>query len=160
MKIRSLNSEQDIQDCIALSFKGYAATDKEWFKPDLQLATDNMRNIWLTSGFIQVIEKKNKIVAWGTASVVTPSFHSRTRAFKQNYYHTNLEGFSAVRALKLFHQTMVTHATANRIPVCISESYQENADVFFRILEREGWTQRGSYMMIKTTQQLPSEDRR
>jgi hypothetical protein len=66
------------------------------------------------------------------------------------YYHSSLEGYSAVRALIFVHEDMFKFAEKLKVELAVTSLCAHTKECFTTILEREGWIHRG-FVLIKKT---------
>lgn len=97
--------------------------------------------------FISLYKVKNKPVAFISGCVTKQQF-SKNKIFNQNFYYTELKGYSAYVAQKVLHQRMIEYASRRHIKTILSAgSYFDERNVFAKMLEKQGWIRHG-YLAI------------
>lgn len=144
LKLRPLNNYQELKDVLKGICDRY---NDPLFPTDYKFALSNIFKIYKSNALLVVIEYNDKAVGLGAAAINAPYLHSREKEVSQMYYQTSLEGIPAVKALMLYHKTLVEYAKVNGISKCTSTSIMDNQDVFYRVLEKEGWIRRGCVMV-------------
>jgi hypothetical protein len=119
----------------------------------------NLMKVIQRGALFKVILMNNEIVAWGCAVIGAPYLHTREQEVSQMYYQTKLKGFSAVKALRLYHKSMIEYAEKNGIEKCVSTSIMDTQETFYRILEKDGWVRRGCTMVYKLPKKNPTGPR-
>ena len=150
--IRDIKSYQEIKYLVESSMDLY---DDPYFIVDKGYAIKSFFTAWQHGSMLCVIELKGDIVAYGCANPATPSMHSKVKVLSQAYYHSILTGYLAVKALELFHDEMIRHASVNEIPLCVSSSILPNYKLFLRILKNKGWDIQGSTAFYRVPKVLP-----
>jgi hypothetical protein len=149
--VRRVTSRDEVLKCVEMSLVEYAVVDREFLDVDKDYCIDNAMHCFQNGSLFNVLLEDGEIIAWILAAERSPFLHSRTRVLTQLYYHSFVHGIKAVRALKLAHQSMITHAVLRGIPLLQSNSYLHNSDVFNRVLSSIGWVVRGSMVMYQVT---------
>lgn len=97
----------------------------------------------------------DKLSAWMYCSPGHHYHHSYINGMSQIYYHSDLTGFSAVRALTKMHEDYFNHAEKMKFQTVSTSSYLENYELFERILEQAGWRVTGPGRLVRLTHYHP-----
>jgi hypothetical protein len=148
MEIRDIKSYDELRHCVHFAADNYRdmyfPVDKHYFlQKMIKAVKEGLR--------VKVILKDNVIVAWGGIAVGAPYLHSPEKEVSQMYYQTTLQGFSAVKALILFHKSMIEFAASIGVGKCTTTSIMDSQETFYKILDAEGWTRRGCAMVYRLT---------
>lgn len=82
---------------------------------------------------------EDELVAWLGAVPGHGFHHSSTKGMSQIYYHANLEGKPAVKAMLDLHRDFHEQAEQRGNELVVSSSFLPNADKFTAILIGDGW---------------------
>lgn len=104
--------------------------------------------------YFRVMERGDAVVGWLAAGEGAGMFHSSTKALSQLYYHSELSGLSAARALVEFHENLFLFAESRGYEVVVTSSVLPSSETFSRLLERAGWT-RGERRLTRRTRWHP-----
>lgn len=140
MRLRRLQTAQDIRTCVDM----YIAKNDEAFLPSSRSAAYSALATHLKlNDFIRILEDDTGIRAWALFKQLRVS-HMPEDVFQQLYFASDLEGFKAVRAIRILHDAAVEEARRLRLAYVTSQgSHLDEANVFTRILEKHGWNRRG-----------------
>jgi hypothetical protein len=152
LRIRDVINYQELKQLVEASFEQY---DDPYFTPDKSYALKMIFQAHQNGGMVRVIENNEGIIAYGLAVATYPVMHSKVKCLSQQYYHSVVSGFTAVRALELFHDEMILFARTEGIRYCMSTSVLPNHSLFCTILRRKGWKQRGLAMIYPVPGELP-----
>lgn len=94
----------------------------------------------MLDGYFKVVTREDLPIAWMAASPVSPFSYSNTRCLNQSFLHSNVGGILGIRVVKLLHADLIEYAQKCKYEVVCSSSFLPNKDVFYKLLEREGWT--------------------
>jgi len=144
LTIRDLKDYDELEHCIQMSIPMNTDTI---FPYDLFYLKSNLFMLWKSKCLFKVIEYNNRIIAWGVAKIVAPQIYNKDKQVTQIIYQCSNKGISAVKALRLFHTIMIDWAVDNRIGRCVTSSTRDDADVFYRILEKVGWIRKGGILI-------------
>lgn len=100
--------------------------------------------------YFRVMELEGEVVGWMVAHEGAGMHHSDVRALTQLYYHSELTGIRAARALVEFHEHLFQYAERLGYEVAVTSSILPSSEVFSRLLERAGW-RRGSRFLTRRT---------
>lgn len=97
--------------------------------------------------FLSLYKVRNKPVAFISGCTTKQQF-SKNKIFNQNFYYTNLTGYSAYVAQKVLHGRMIEYARKRHVKTILSAgSYFDERNVFAKMLEKQGWSRHG-YLAI------------
>jgi len=144
LSLHKLVQYKEVLECATLSDDNY---DDEFYSPNKNLFTKNLWDSIQRGDWAVCIKQYGRIVAYGIATAGRPYMHSNVRCLNQSYYHSILEGVLAVRALRLFHQSMIEEGQRIGVELVQSQSVLDNYETFNKILAREGWSRRGPMMV-------------
>lgn len=155
MRLRRLQTAQDIRTCVDM----YIAKNDEAFLPSSRSAAYSALATHLKlNDFIRILEDDTGIRAWALFKQVRVAYMSED-ALQQLYFASDLEGFKAVRAIRILHDAAVEEAERLGLAYVNSQgSHLDEANIFARILEKHGWTRRGHtavYKLKHTTRGRP-----
>jgi hypothetical protein len=150
LEIKPIKTIADVRKAYKLSYDLYKHIDDNFVKFNEDHAWHNLFNAWKSQQCLIGVYKDNVLSGWLLALVSTPFLHSKEKVLSQVYYHTSLTGRDAVQAVYGVHRAMLAHAAHHRIPWVKSSSYLDSNNTFLRILEKDGWTIRGSMAMKRT----------
>lgn len=140
IKIIEPTSEDQLKRCVDI----YIAQHDDFFPVDRNICYRNVMAYWrMPTEYVKIIEHNRTIVGF-IAGAITTSKHSREKYLLQEYYVTNLKGFSAAKAVFLAHRDFEKFARDQRISMVISQgSHMDPDHTFTRLLEKDGWSRRG-----------------
>lgn len=133
-------SDEEVKYCCDLYI---SQNDPSFFKVNPQICYNNLINHWRSLGYLSVIRKDNRIVAWINANELR-SRHSSERFLMQEYYCSILSGFSAAKAVRLAHNDLIQEGLRRKVDYVMSIAGPKDPTcVLTRILEKDGWIRRG-----------------
>jgi hypothetical protein len=144
MFLRDIASYEELKACVKMAVHGY---NDPLFPSDEKYGLVSMHRLLQSKCHFKVVIHEGNIVGWGCSRIGAPYPHSREKEVSLVYYQTILSGTKAVRALKIYHKSMIEYALDNCIAKCSSSSIMDTHETFYRILKQEGWIQRGSIMV-------------
>lgn len=112
---------------------------------DRRLSIANFKRL-LINGTHKLIcgYRDGKLVAFLLARIGAVNLHSKAVGISQEYYVTNMTGFSAARVLKMTHELMCKIGENAGVEVATSHcSHLDNEQVLCKILAKAGWEQCG-----------------
>jgi hypothetical protein len=137
-------SPDEIPGC-AERYRAYAMAKGLPFTVDRARATASLFN----SDYFRIISRDGRDVGFISATVGCFGF-STERVLNQNFYFSELEGYSAHLAVKIAHEGLLEFARTARVKKVVSGgSYLDGDFVFVRLLERLGWT-RHAHVAVKS----------
>ncbi len=135
-------SESDIYWC-AKSYCDYVRCKTDLLNLSIEESILNLKQ----QEFLSLYKIKSKPVAFISGGVTKQQF-SKNKIFNQNFYYTDLTGYSAYIAQKVLHQRMIEYARKRHVKTVLSAgSYFDERNVFAKMLEKQGWIRHG-YLAI------------
>jgi hypothetical protein len=101
--------------------------------------------------YFRVIEKDGKVVGWIAAGSNNVYLYNSKQCLSVLSYQCILKGKSAVNALLDVHENLYDYAEARGYELVVTNSILNSKKVFNRILSQEGWLERGSLMLRRTS---------
>jgi hypothetical protein len=147
IEIDKLNTLEELNECFKLSVDYFSEYESVEVSIDEDLCKANLFTLARRGDFFRVVKDDSKIVGWIAAKVIKPYMHSRQTALYQLYYHCNLSGYKAAKALILVHEAMIETAKDKRTDLVITSSDLDNSDSFNRILIKQGWIKRNKSLI-------------
>jgi hypothetical protein len=139
MQILQPKSPQELLACADI----YISYNNDFLKVDERWAHKQILDYWRQKNYIRVIWHEGQIVGF-IAAIYCASKHSPEYRLLQEYYCTNLKGFSAAKAVRAAHRDMIEYATRRGIGLIQSPgSHMDSDNTFVRILEKDGWERSG-----------------
>lgn len=118
------------------------------FDVEPERARKALSELKLRSAYFRVVEKDGQVVGWASADVKEPfPCYSSKKALVQAFYHSELTGIAAVRALYAIHEDMFEFARKLRLHAVITNSGLPNRRTFDALLQRKGWIDRGTFLI-------------
>jgi hypothetical protein len=147
LKIDKARTFEDLDKCLNISLNHFAEFESVEISIDEDFCKSNLFSLARRGDFFRVVKQDEEIVGWIAAKIATPYLHSKDKVLYQLYYHTNLSGYIAVKALILVHEAMIESAKEKRIRLVVTSSELENSDSFNRILMKQGWIKRNKSLI-------------
>ena len=148
MKLRTVQSEEELKYCLELSLNNYRL-----YSPvpvDREYSWTNLKSLYLEQSYIRILEENGKIAGWITGSISKQYAHSRVKLLNLGYLHITLKGKKAVKAIIMMHEDAIEYAKSQKCYGVISSSILPTYKTYYRILENNGWQQYGCFMHFKT----------
>ena len=141
MAVTALRSEREVAHCADM----YLQLAGDSFLPTSREAA--IHNLWVhvrLKHFVRCLRNEHDVItAWIYAAPILHE-HADYYVFQQIYYAANLTGIPAVRAVVSLHDALYEEACRLNCKYTLSlGSHMDEANVFARILARNGWTRRG-----------------
>jgi hypothetical protein len=146
----------DFPEIARISLKLYAKYTEPDFPVSYTSAFQALDRLLNYATYLRVMTENGEIVGWMAASAGSHQMHSAIKGIMQTYYHTQLRGPEAVKALIAFHDDFHKFAEKNNFEIAITSSYLPSKERFEQILTENGWNKSGS-RLVKRTRHYPHQ---
>jgi hypothetical protein len=147
IEIDKIKTLEELEECLKLSIDYFSEYESVEISIDPDLCKSNLFTLARRGDYFRVLKEDSRVVGWIAAKVIRPYLHSRQTALYQLYYHCNLSGYKAVKALILVHESMIEAAKEKNVDLAITSSELDNSDSFNRILTKQGWIKRNKSLI-------------
>jgi hypothetical protein len=136
--IRELQNSKEVRRCVEMYF-----SLNDWLELDFGVCLKNMNRLVRRKRFFRLLEHDSKIIAWIYCEPAQP-LHQSFPQYQQIYYASDQSGILAYKAVVKLHEAMLDEAVRLNYRLAVSQgSHMDEANVFSKILEKNGWERRG-----------------
>jgi len=131
---------KDQEKILEISRPYLAAYGDDFFPTDEMHLRRTFTQLLSNMPYFRLVTLDGIPVAWLAARESSPHPYSPVRCLTQTFFHSCVEGLLSVRVLQVAHDDLLEYAASERFAVVYSSSFLDNKDVFYRVLQKAGWT--------------------
>jgi hypothetical protein len=136
MKVRKPDSYLELEQCVDIYL---SLNDNSFYRTDREFCLRNIQIHYGSHKYIRVIEKNKRIVGFIMAEKLTKPF-SREKFLSQQFYCSNLNGYSSARAVMLSHRDLIQEGIRQKVSYIESTAGPYDPKLLLvKILEHDGW---------------------